>query len=570
VLGVNFGTHDAAAAITLDGQVIAAAEEERFTRVKHTKAFPTNAVRYCLETVGADAGDLEAVALFVDPKLQLLLAASNLRQAFPAALGSLRSDLTKYCERRRLLEAVRADELLPDEVRLVKVAHHRAHAASAFLTSPYEEALVVTLDGRGEYETACVFAGRGHDLRRLQHTTYPHSFGYFYSALTRYLGFRPQRDEYKVMGLAAHGSPQLVPLLRQLARIDEATGRIQLDLRFFDHHRRPSGSRSLYSPRLVDLLGPPRGPQDELTDRHRDIAYAVQAAIEDLVVSHLRQIQVRYPHRAICLAGGVALNCVMNARIIESDLFETVYIQPAAGDAGTSIGAALVTSPGRRHELPDMFLGPAFTASDIERAITEGLSTNSFTVTRVRDAHDTAAALLAREQVVGWFAGRMEFGPRALGSRSILASPRRAETTARINAMIKRREEFRPLAPAVLADHAGSYFALRDAGMPVYPFMLATAQSHPRTRDEAPAIVHVDGSARVQTVTRKTSPQLGQVLDRYFARTGVPILLNTSYNLAEEPIVCTPRDAVHTFATANLDALVIGDFVVEKLRVPQK
>jgi carbamoyltransferase len=459
-LGLNFGTHDAAAAIVHDGTVIAAVEEERLNRIKNTKVFPERAIRACLELAGAQALDLDRAALFVDPKLHLLLAPANLRYGTPASIGSLLSDLDKYRKRRQLPQVVRRSGLLPGHVPVVPVPHHRAHAASAYLTSPFEDALVVTLDGRGEYETAAIYDGAGGRLIRRHHIAYPHSFGYLYSALTRFLGFRPQSDEYKVMGLAAYGGPRYLEPIQRLAWHDQSTGRLHLNLRYFDHHRRPSAHRNLYSPALVELLGPPRSPEDPITDRHQDLAYALQHLLEQLVGSYLAFAQRLVPRRSLCLAGGVALNCVVNAKVIASGRFDRIFVQPAAGDAGTSIGAALAAevSP-ERHALQHAFLGPGYDAESVRSAL-NGVPADRYRIRYAAHPHREAARLLKEEKVIGWFQGRMEFGPRALGARSILASPQQATTAVRINAMIKHREAFRPFAPAVLGcvfgcDHSG-------------------------------------------------------------------------------------------------------------------
>jgi carbamoyltransferase len=563
VLGLNFGTHDAAAAIVAEGRVLAATEEERFSRVKHTKAFPDGAIRYCLQEAGLEGRDVDQVALFVDPKRQLLLPLANLYHGFPASLGSLRSDLDKYRQRHALVRRIGEAGPFRADCRITPVAHHRAHAASAYLVSPFDDAVVVTIDGRGEYETACIFEGRAGQLTRRHSVVYPHSIGYVYSMVTRYLGFRPQRDEYKVMGLAACGSPTVLAKVQQLACFDLRHGRLRLDLRYFDHHCRPSGQRQLFSPRLVALLGPPRGPDEPITDRHRDIAYAVQRLTEQLIGDYLTFAQRLVPSRNLCLAGGVALNGVANAATLASGRFDQAFVQPAANDAGTSIGAALLAAGGRQRQvLTDVFLGPAFDDTAIEKTLQR--LPGRYRVRREEQPSTRAAELIHDGKIIGWFQGRMEFGPRALGSRSILASAREAGMVDRINARIKRRESFRPLAPAVLADQAGDYFETCAAGRWVYPFMLATAPVRPGKRSTIPAVTHVDGSARVQTVERANNPQLWSVLDAYQALAGVSVVLNTSFNGADEPIVCTPQDAVRTFIDCGLDALVIGSYVVER------
>lgn len=562
VLGLNFGTHDAAAAVVAEGRVLAAAEEERFSRVKHTKAFPESAIRYCLTAAGLEGRDIDQVALFIDPKRQLLLPLANLYHAFPASLGSLGSDLGKYWQRNSALRRISESGLYRADCQIVPVPHHRAHAASAYLLAPFDDALVVTIDGRGEYETACIFEGRDGRLRRRHSVVYPHSIGYLYSMVTRYLGFRPQRDEYKVMGLAAYGSSDLTSKVQQLACFDPQSGRLRLNLRYFDHHYRPSGQRRLYSSRLVELLGPRRAADEPITDRHRDVAYAVQQLTEQLINGYLAFAQRLVPSRNLCLAGGVALNGVANAAVLGSGQFDQVFIQPAANDAGTSIGAALLVGGGKeRQVLTDAFLGPAFDDTAIETALKRLPS--RYRIRREDQPSARAAELIHEDKIIGWFQGRMEFGPRALGSRSILASAREVDMVDRINARIKRRELFRPLAPAVLADQAGDYFEVRSPGRWVYPFMLATAPVRPGRRSVIPAVTHVDGSARVQTVERTNNPHLWAVLDAYQTLSDVPVVLNTSFNGADEPIVCTPEDAARTFIDCGLDALVIGSYVVE-------
>ncbi|MPZ81909.1 MAG: carbamoyltransferase [Actinophytocola sp.] len=563
VLGVNFGTHDAAAAVVAEGRVLAAGEEERFTRTKHTKAFPEQAISYCLAEAGMDTRDVGTVALFVDPRRHLLLPLVNLYHGFPASFGSLVSDIGKYRQRNAAPRRIRASGLFRADCRVVPVVHHRAHAASAYLLSPFDDAVVVTIDGRGEYETACVFEGRDGTLVRRHSIVYPHSIGYLYSMITRYLGFRPQRDEYKVMGLAAYGSLAQVANVNRLARFDDRTGRFRLDLSYFDHHCRPSCKRQLYSHQLEALLGPSRRPDDEITDRHRDIAYALQQLTERLISGYLDFARRLVPSRNLCLAGGVALNGVANAAVLDSERFDQVFIQPAANDAGTSVGAALlVASSGERHRLVDTFLGPSYDERTIRAALDQ--LPRDHRTRRSEHAHQCAAELVHAGKVIGWFQGRMEFGPRALGARSILATATDAGIADRINALIKRRELFRPLGPAVLAENGADYFDIHSAGRWVYPFMLATAPVKPNKRTIIPAVVHIDGSARVQTVERETNPRLWSVIDAYRALSGVPVVLNTSFNGADEPIVCTPDDAVRTYLACGLDALVIGPYVVDR------
>jgi carbamoyltransferase len=570
VLGVNFGTHDAAAALVCGATAVAAAEEERFTRDKQTKKFPAHAIAYCLGEAGLKARDITHVAFFADPRLQLLMPLANTAHAFPASLGSLGSDLAKYGGRRAALGDIRSWLGQGSGARIVPVRHHLAHAASAYLASPFPEATVVTLDGRGEYETACVFKGRNGRLARRHAVLYPHSAGYLYSMMTRYLGFRPQRDEYKVMGLAAHGGPSLLTRFRDLAAFDEATGQLRLNLSYFDHHRRPSGRRSLFSARLTETFGPPREPDAPIGDRHRDLAFAVQRLTEELVVRYVAFARRIAPSGSLCMAGGVALNAVANRAVIESGLFDEVFIQPAAGDAGTSLGAALQVAGKLTGRLARIrpghhpaFLGPAYGQGEIDTAVKAGLPAGA-TVTVTSDPARSAARLLAADKVTGWFQGRCEFGPRALGNRSILANPGNRANTVRVNALIKRREEFRPLAPAVTEEAAGDYFELHPAGRAVYPYMLATAAVRPERAARIPAVVHADGSARLQAVSRREAPGFWSLVSAVGELTGVPVVLNTSFNGPDEPIACTPTDAVRAFAACGLDALVIGNTVIQR------
>jgi carbamoyltransferase len=569
VLGLNFGTHDAAAALVCDGTAVAAAEEERFTRDKQTKKFPAHAIAYCLGEAGLKARDISHVAFFADPRLQLLLPPANLRQAFPASLGSLGSDLAKYAGRRSALGDIRKWLGPAGDAQVLPVRHHLAHAASAYLASPFREATVVTLDGRGEYETACVFHGRDGTLTRRHAVLYPHSVGYLYSMMTRYLGFRPQRDEYKVMGLAAHGGPGLLGRARDLAAFDDETGRLRLNLAYFDHHRRPSEQRNLFSARLTEMFGPPREPGAPIGDRHRDLAFAIQRLTEELVVRYVAFARRNVPGRSLCMAGGVALNAVANRAVIESGLFDEVFIQPAAGDAGTSLGSALWVSgkitgspAGIRPGHPAL-LGPAYSQDEIDAAVGAGLPPGT-TVAATGDPAGAAARLLADDKVIGWFQGRCEFGPRALGNRSILANPGNPANTTRVNAFVKWREEFRPLAPAVTEEAADGYFRLHPAGRAVYPYMLATAAVRPERAQQIPAVVHADGSARLQAVSRQQAPAFWSLIRAFGDLTGVPVVLNTSFNGPDEPIVCSPADAVRAFTACGLDALVIGNAVIRQ------
>lgn len=567
-LGVSFGSHDAAAAVVIGTTLVAAAEEERFNRLKHTKVFPSGAIESCLRTAGIDSRDVDSVALFLDPRLQWLLPVYNMMAAFPEGFGYI-SHAASWAKRRSgLAGTIRASGLFRPDCEITFVPHHQAHAASAYLLSPFDDALIVTVDGRGEYETLCTFEGSGGALQFKHRVTYPHSIGYLYSAVTAFLGFKPQSDEYKVMGLAAYGTPALVDRIGRLARFDSKTGKVILDLDYFDHHRAKGKARTRFSQRFVEEFGSPRKPGEPVEAQHSDLAYATQWLTEKLLGDYIGFARGLVKSRNLCLAGGVALNCVANAVLAQRSDIDQLFVPPAPNDAGAAVGAALAAAmrqaPGSsRTSYRGGYLGPEFSDVDIEAAIGR-LVTDEFTVTRCQRPAEEASRLLDEGRIIGWFQGRMEFGPRALGARSILATPTSRAMRDRLNLLIKRREEFRPFAPAVLEREANTYFRLADPARQLYPFMLATAEVRPEYRDRLPAIVHVDGTARLQTVSSDTNPLFAELLELRLAKTGLGVVLNTSFNVAGEPIVCNPEDAIRSFSGSGLDALVIGNWVVER------
>jgi len=574
ILGLNAWHADAAACIVLDGKILAAAEEERFVRRKHVAGFPCHAVRYCLEAAGAVPADVDAVAINSDPR-----ANRWRRLAFAAAHPSPALLRERWAVRRRRrelgAELARCSEGVPWRARVVRVEHHRAHLASAFYCSPFDTAAVLSVDGFGDFASTAAGAGLGDRLRIGERVLFPHSLGIFYQALTQYLGFHDYGDEYKVMGLAAYGEPRVEGLSRVLRTRDG--GRFALDLDFFGHHRTALGVATaagepvfpvLHRAPLERLLGAARAPGDPIEQRHRDVACSVQRRFEEVLFHLLRALHERTGQRRLALAGGCAMNSVANGRICEHTPFEQVFVQPAAGDAGGAMGAALcaqrdLTGRLERRVLESAALGPAF--DDAQVACLLSAHRRELEAARCRIAvvedeqrlcEDTAAAI-AHGEVVGWFQGRMEWGARALGQRSILADPRRADMREVLNRKIKRRESFRPFAPSVLREAVGAWFEVDDD----VPFMMKVYRIRAARRPMIPAVTHVDGSGRLQTVSASAQPLYHRLIAAFARRTGVPMLLNTSFN-ENEPIVCAPQDAIACFLRTGMDRLVIGRRVV--------
>lgn len=556
VLGLSCFYHDAAACLMRDGRVSAAAQEERFTRRKNDADFPIQAIDYCLREGGITARDLDAIVFYEKPYLKLSRALAGHLRGFPRTYASFRRSMPRWLHDRLTLPLdLRSG--LGFEGRTYFIKHHLAHAASAFLPSGFEEAAILTADSVGEWATATRGRGAGGKVRVEAEILFPDSLGLLYSAVTAFLGFELNEGEGTVMGLSAHGRPSFLRRLREIVSV-RADGSFALDQSYFDFY----GGEAMHSPRFVEAFGPARVPGAPLTDRDRDLAASLQALIEDILVRLARDLRARTKSDSLCLAGGVFLNCAANQKILENAGFKRLFVQPAAGDAGGALGAAAFVSHSLwglpRPPAMDPYLGPAFTAASARRALAAaGLSGRELPEDELCRA---AAAAIARGGVVGWVQGRMELGPRALGNRSILGDPRGARTKDLINARVKGREEFRPFAPAVLAERAAEFFHL-DAPS---PFMLLA----PRVREEKkaliPAATHVDGTARVQTVARELNPRFHRLLKAFDEAAGVPVLVNTSFNRRGEPIVCSPEDAVACFKETGLDALVLGDLFVER------
>jgi carbamoyltransferase len=557
VIGISAHFHDAACCVLRDGQLVAAAQEERFTRVKHDPSIPRRAFRYCLSAAGITIADVDCVAYYEDP-------VEKLDRQLWMGLPEVPPVGTAWLFR---LDAARAEweirELLGCDGPIELARHHEAHAASAYYFSGFPDAAIFTVDAVGEWTTTAYGRARGADLELFEEVRFPDSLGLLYSAVTAYLGFDVNDAEYKVMGLAPYGEPRYADQVRQLLEVDEGGG-FRLDLRYFDFLR---GER-MYTEELCELFGrPPREPESELTEFAQDIARSTQVVLEDVMLQKAAWLRERVDSDNLCLAGGVALNCVAVERIVKSGLFERVFVQPAASDAGGALGAAAIAHvrlTGRRpseEPMRHVFLGPGFDADEVALLLRTAPAPVEDYRGRENELLRTTAERLAAGEVVGWFQGRMEFGPRALGNRSILADPRDPRMRDRINALVKKREAFRPFAPAVLEERVGEHFELDRAS----PFMTETCQV--TSELDLPAITHVDGSARLQTVD-DTNPRFRRLLMEFDRLTGCPILLNTSFNLRGEPIVCTPVDALICFVRSDIDVLVLGDFVVDRSALP--
>jgi carbamoyltransferase len=564
-LGVNAAYHDSSACLVRDGEVVAAAEEVRFTHVKHGKRpvpfstweLPFHAIDYCLREAGARLADVGHVAYSFEP--------DSFAGSDPGRLDALFLDAIRNAPRQL---ADGAPHHLHERFRDVRpdgpfqwhyVEHHLAHEASAFLAAPFDHAAVLTIDGRGERATTSYGVFERNRYRRLKQVDLPHSLGLLYEDVTAYLGFLHSSDEYKVMALASFGKPTRIEEFRRLVRCDDA------------------GNYRVERADLEALFGPRRRRGAPLEPRHYEVAASLQQVLEETVVRMARWLRQETGAPDLAMAGGVALNCVMNARVRDEAGFDRVWVQPAAGDAGTALGAALWVDwnercargdAGRRWAMDHAFLGPAYDDTEIEQF----LRWTQVPYRRLTDVAGEAAELLAADRILGWFQGRMEFGPRALGARSIVASPIHADMQARLNE-IKDREDFRPVAPVVLEEKAGEWFSRRgergeargESGFSA-PFMLFVFDVLPEKAERIPAVRHVDGTARVQTINRAQNPRYYDLVAAFERRTGVPVLVNTSFNTRGEPIVCTPRDAVECFWTSPLDALVIGSFLLEKAR----
>jgi carbamoyltransferase len=570
ILGLNAYHGDAAAALVVDGELVCAAEEERFNRVKHCAGFPARAAAWCLVDAGLSAADLDHVAIGRNPKANFgdKIVRTLMHGASPRYLKARLENAARVRDVKAELEQATGADV---QAQLHHVEHHQAHVASAFFVSPFEDAAILSVDGFGDFASTMLAEGHGSSFRVLERVLFPHSLGIFYTAVTQWLGFPKYGDEGKVMGLAPYGSPRFEEEMRRV--VHPRGDLFELGLDYFVHDKEgvdmswdeqtPAIGR-LFSQRLEEAFGPARTPGSELTSQHEDVAASLQATLEDVYLHLARVLWERTRIPQLCLAGGVALNAVANGRILPETPFEDVFVQPAAGDSGIAVGAAYYVwnqelGRPRGFVMEHAYTGPAYPDAEYAGALAAaGLESE-----RLDDAalFEHVAGRIAAGDVVGWFQDRMEFGPRALGNRSIVADPRREDIKDVLNARIKQREPFRPFAPSVLAEATGEWF---EQDYPS-PYMVLVYKTRPEKRELVPGVNHVDDTGRVQTVTEATSPRYYRLIKEFERQTGVPIVLNTSFN-ENEPIVMTPAHAVETFLKTRMDLLVLGNHVVRRLR----
>ncbi|MDO8400742.1 MAG: carbamoyltransferase [Bradyrhizobium sp.] len=589
ILGLSAFYHDSAAALIEDGRIIAAAQEERFTRRKHDPAFPHHAIAYCLQEAGITADGLDHVVFYDKPFLKFERLLETYIAMAPRGFRSFKMSIPLWLKEKLFQKSLLRDEIGKfsenfDISRLLFCEHHLSHAASAFYPSPFDNAAVLTMDGVGEWATTSAALGDGNRLEIFQEIHFPHSLGLLYSAATYYTGFKVNSGEYKVMGLAPYGEPRFAKLILDHLIDLKPDGSFRLDMSYFDY----CTGFTMTNDRFARLFGEPvRSPDQLLTSFHMDVAASIQAVLDEAVLRLTRSLAKQTGSKNLCLAGGVALNCVANGKVLRDGHFENIWIQPAAGDAGGAVGSALAAyhifkgQPRRSNGADGMagsYLGPHFAQAEIERQLTAAGA--KFAVSDEAAMLETTAQALADEKAVGWFQGRMEFGPRSLGARSILGDPRSPAMQKNLNLKVKYRESFRPFAPAVLREDLSEWFDLASDS----PYMLVVVdvkrEKHRQmtaaeqalfgieklnvSRSEIPAVTHVDYSARIQTVHRDTNPLFHALLSRFKAKTGCPVLVNTSFNVRGEPIVCTPEDAFRCFMGNELDLLVVGNCVLRK------
>ncbi|MBI3951360.1 MAG: carbamoyltransferase [Acidobacteria bacterium] len=589
ILGISCYFHDASAALLRDGQLIAAAEEERFTRKKHDYEFPQHAIDFCLNAGGIQGSDLDYVVFFEKPfiKFERLLLSSM--QTFPRSHRLFREAMITWFGDKLWIKHLLQKRLGVPPSKILFSEHHLSHAASAFFCSPFEEAAILTVDGVGEWTTASLGVGQGTEIKLLKEITFPHSIGLLYSAFTAFLGFEVNEGEYKVMGMAPFGTPRYGDQVYKLLRMN-GDGSFELNMDYFCFHY---STEKTYNGKFEALFGQPRDPKShfftaasgypsyfgerpanftELARQNQyyaDIAASIQAVTEELLLNLAEAAYAETGLKRLCMAGGVALNSVANGRILRETPFEELYVQPSAGDGGGAVGAALyayhtVLGKPRQFVMEHAYWGQEYGPGEIE----EFLNENGIRYERIEDEEELIARVVDQLQagkVIGWFQGRFEWGPRALGHRSILADPRRADMKDIVNVKIKFREPFRPFAPSVLAERAEEYFVLPQAAAH-YParFMLYVVDVREDKQALIPAITHVDGTGRLQTVRKETSPKYYRLIETFGQATGVPVVLNTSFNLKGEPIVNTPREAFNTFARSGMDVLVLGQYLINK------
>lgn len=589
ILGISCYYHDAASALLRDGELVAAAQEERFSRIKHDADFPRRAIQFCLQAAGIGGGDLDYAVFHEKPLRKFNRIATSILQTVPHSRDLFREATVAWTKGGPGVAKILESEFGISRKKVLFSEHHLSHAASSFLCSPFDAAAILTVDGVGEWPTATYGYGRGNEIKLHGQMEFPHSLGLLYSAFTSFLGFQVCEGEYKVMGMASYGEPRYLDEVWELVELND-DGSISLDMDYFCY---PYSSQGMFNTRIIGLLGEPRPPEmlffthasgypkyfgerptnyDQLSQenqRYADIACSVQRVTEEVLVKMAQHVHRETELKKLCMAGGVALNSVANSRILRETPFEEIYIQPAAGDDGAALGAALwvqhtVLGSPRTFQMKHTEWGCKYSGADIKSFLQE----NSIAHRAIEDEDrllDWVVERLTQGKVVGWFQGGFEWGPRALGNRSILADPRNPNMKDIVNAKIKFREPYRPFAPSVLADRAEEYFDFANAAQhSPTRFMLYVVPVRENQQGTLPAITHVDGTGRLQTVFREQNPRYYNLIERFGRATGVPVILNTSFNLRGEPIVNTPGNAFETFSKSEMDCLVLGNFVVEK------
>lgn len=590
ILGISSYYHDSAAALVTDGKIVAAAQEERFTRKKHDEDFPHHAIRFCLTTAGIRASELDYVVFYEKPFVKFERLLQTYFAYAPWGLPSFIKAMPQWIRKKLWLPELISKELPEFKGKILYPEHHESHAAAAFLPSPYHDAAILTIDGVGEWTTTSYGVGTGNRIELMEELHFPHSLGLLYSAFTYYTGFKVNSGEYKVMGLAPYGEPKYAQLIFDHLIDLKDDGSFRLNMQYFNY----AAGLTMTHERFHRLFGgPPRRPESKLTQREMDLARSIQVVTEEIMLRLARYVRQKTGQRKLCLAGGVALNCVANGKVLKERIFDEIWIQPAAGDAGSALGAALfawyqlLNNSRATDEKNDAqqasYLGTSYGDEEIETF----LASRNIPHERLDEESlvERVAALLAGENVIGWLYGRMEFGPRALGARSILGDARSTKMQSVMNLKIKYRESFRPFAPCVLREHLADYFDM-DADSP-YMLLVADVRDHVRIpmteqqqklfgidklhvpRSTIPAVTHVDYSARIQTVHEQTHGTFYKLMKRFYEKTGCPVIVNTSFNVRGEPIVCSPEDAYRCFMRTEMDYLVLGNFLLTKASQPE-
>lgn len=564
ILGISCFYHDSSAAIIKDGQIIAAAQEERFTRLKHDNSFPYKSIGYCLDSLGIAINEVDYISFYEKPVLKFVRILEQHVAHFPKSIKIFFDTIPEW-----LLKKLRLREILKNELhyhgQIIFLPHHLSHAAASYFTSPFQEAAILTLDGVGEMATTTMGFAKNFDIKLGKQINFPHSLGLFYSAVTSYLGFTVNNDEYKVMGLSAYGNPKkYYPQIKKLLKTNR-DGSFQLDTSYFSFEYR----EVMFNKKLCQLLGgPARITDSKMTSRYQDIAAATQLVFEETIFSLVNHLYRLHPTPNLILSGGSALNSLANGKILSQTSFKNLYITPDPGDGGASLGAALYTyhhllkkTPPK--PLPSPYLGPEFTSWQINNTIKK-FNLTAALIPDLDKMNNILSNLLISQKVIGYFQGRLEWGPRALGNRSILAAATDRKMQDIINAKVKHREMFRPFAPVILREHTKNYF-ITDKNIPISAdYMLLVYPFKKSVQSKVPAVVHVDGTGRLQTIDKKSNPKYYHLIKSYYKKTGIPLILNTSFNVKGEPIVCTPEDAIKCFLSTEIDYLVLGNYLIKK------